>query len=81
MNNMEGVDNMKDFFAIFIGSLILCLIVIFFFGGLLFTNIWAVLVLISLISAIVIKAFISQDLRIDELEKKIEQLLNDKQNL
>lgn len=78
---MEGVDKMKDFFAIFMGSLILCLIVTFFFGGLLFTNIWAIFVLISFISAIVIKAFMSQDLRIVELEKKIEQLLNDKQNL
>ena len=71
---------MKDFFAIFIGSLILCLIVIFFFGGLLFTNIWAILVLISLIAALIIKIFINQDLRINELEKKIEQLLNNKQD-
>lgn len=71
---------MKDFFAIFIGSLILCVIVIFFFGGLLFTNIWAIFVLVSLISAIIIKIFINQDLRILELEKKIEQLLNNKQD-
>lgn len=71
---------MKDFFAIFIASLILCLIIIFFFGGLLFTNIWAVLILISLLSAIIIKIFNNQDLRIIELEKKIEQLLNNKQD-
>lgn len=71
---------MKDFFAIFIASLILCLIIIFFFGGLLFTNIWAILVLISLLSAIIIKIFINLDLRIIELEKKIEQLLNNKQD-
>jgi len=71
---------MKDFFAIFIASLILCLIIIFFFGGLLFTNMWAILVLISLLAAIIIKIFINQDLRIIELEKKIEQLLINKQD-
>lgn len=71
---------MKDFLAIFIGCFILCLIIIFFFGGVLFTNIWAVIILISILLAIIIKAFLNQDLRIDELEKKIEQLLQDKQN-
>lgn len=71
---------MKDFIAIFITCFVICLIVIFFFGGLIFTNIWAIIVLISLILAIIAKNFINQGDEIEELKKKIEQLIKDEQN-
>lgn len=71
---------MKDFIAIFITCFVICLIVIFFFRGLIFTNIWAIIVLISLILAIIAKNFINQGDEIEELKKKIEQLLKDEQN-
>lgn len=69
---------MKDFLTIFIACFVLSLVIIFFFGGLLFTNIWAIIILISLILSIFIKVFIDQALRIEELDNKIEQLLQDK---
>ena len=70
---------MKNFFASFLGCLLLCFIVAFFFGGLLMSNIWAILILVALFLAILITAFLSQDARMEELEKKISQLTEDKQ--
>ncbi|WP_313340460.1 hypothetical protein [Sedimentibacter sp.] len=71
---------MKDFIALFIVCFVICLIVIFFTGGIIFTNIWAIIALISMILAIIAKNFINQSDKIEELEKKIEQLLKDEQN-
>ncbi|WP_352420669.1 hypothetical protein [Proteiniborus sp.] len=71
---------MKDFIGIFLGCFIFCLLAILFLGDLLFTNIWAIIILASFMLAILVKLFINQYSRIDELERKIEQLLQDKQN-
>lgn len=69
---------MKDFLTIFIACFVLILIVLFFFGGLLFTNIWAIIILISLILSILIKTFISLALKVEELEKRIDEIMEDR---
>lgn len=71
---------MKDFLAVFIGCFVLCIIVTVFFGGFILNNIWGIFFVVSLVLAILINAFINQDSRIGELEKKIEQLLKEKQD-
>ena len=71
---------MKDFLAVFVSCFVLCIIVTFFFGGFILENIWGTFFVVTLILAIIITAFINQDSRIDELEKKLEQLLKEKQN-
>lgn len=67
---------MKDFIMLFI----VFFVFILFFGGIIITNVWVILVLISMILAIIAKGFISQSSKIEELEKKVEQLLQDKQD-
>lgn len=67
---------MKDFIMLFI----VFFVFILFFGGIIITNVWVILVLISMILATIAKGFISQSSKIEELEKKVEQLLQDKQD-
>ena len=71
---------MKSFIEVFLMCFILCVITTIFFGGLILSNIWAILFLVALILAIFVTTFINQDSRITELEKKIEQLLQEKHN-
>lgn len=67
---------MKDFIMLFI----VFFVFILFFGGIIFTNVWVIIVLISMILATIAKGFINQSSKIEELEKKIEQLLQNKQD-
>ncbi len=60
--------------------LVLCVITLFFFGGLLFSNIWAVIVFAALLLAILITVLKNLDSKIEELEKKIQQLQNEKES-
>ena len=65
---------MKNFLGTFVTSLILCYIFLFFGGFIIFENLWAVLILASFIIAILITAFIHQETKIEELEKRISTL-------
>lgn len=67
---------MKDFIMLFI----VFFVFILFFGGIIFTNVWVIIVLIFMILATIAKGFINQSSKIEELEKKVEQLLQDKQD-
>ncbi len=65
---------MKSFLGTFVISLILCYIILFFGGYLIFENIWAILVLVAFIIAILITAFAHQETKIEELEARIKIL-------
>ncbi len=69
---------MKLFAQAFIVCFVLSIIFIFFFGGLIFNNIWLILAISSLILAALITLYANQDSRIDRLEKTVEQLKNEK---
>ncbi|MEL7650101.1 MAG: hypothetical protein AAGU76_18615 [Sedimentibacter sp.] len=71
---------MKDFIAVFIMCFVACVVVTFFFGGFILENIWGAFFVVSLVLSIIANGFINQDSRINELEKKIEQLMKEKQD-
>lgn len=71
---------MNNFFPNFFLCLILCAVGTFFFGGLLLSNIWCLTVFFALFLAGLITVFSNQESRIEQLEKKVEQLSEDKQN-
>jgi cell division protein FtsB len=43
-------------------------------------NIWALIIFIAFVLAVLITVFIKQESRIEELEKKMEELLSNKQD-
>lgn len=66
---------MKEFFGIFTITFIL-----FYFGmGLIFMNIWSMLVSIVLFITVTIKIFINQYIKIEELESRIRILESEDQ--
>lgn len=65
---------MKEFIGTFIISLILCYLFLFWGGFLIFENIWALLVFAAFIISILITVFISQEKKIEDLEKRIKVL-------
>ncbi|NLM44604.1 MAG: hypothetical protein GX201_11435 [Clostridiales bacterium] len=65
---------MKSFLETFVISLILCFIFLFFGGAFIFGNIWAILIFVSFIMAILITAFSHQETKILELEERIRAL-------
>jgi Mn2+/Fe2+ NRAMP family transporter len=65
---------MKSFLGTFAISLILCYIILFFGGTLIFENFWAILVFVSLIIAILVTVLIHQETKIEELEARIKTL-------
>jgi hypothetical protein len=65
---------MKNFLGTFVISLILCYIFLFFGGALIFENIWAIIVFVALIIAILTTIFIHQVIKIEELEARIKTL-------
>lgn len=67
---------MKDFLSTLLICFIICSVGMFFFGGILFNSIWAVIFLVSLVMAISITSFISQEERIGEIEKKLEDIIS-----
>ncbi len=69
---------MKDFISLFLICFVLSFIILIFFAELIFNSIWAILVIISFLLAVFIKIFMYLETRIEELENKIEHLLNDK---
>ncbi|MGE4284693.1 MAG: hypothetical protein AB7G87_13445 [Clostridia bacterium] len=71
---------MKEFISTFFICLVVCGVATFFFAGLIFDNIWGIIIIVAFLLAVFITAFMNQDSRIEELEKKMEKLLNDKQD-
>ena len=66
--------NMKNFIGTFIICLIVCYLFLFFGGVLIFENIWALIIFTAFIIAILITTFISQETKIEELEKRVKAL-------
>ncbi len=64
---------MKEFFTNFIIIFIILAVTVFFFGGLIFNSIWAMVAFISFIIAIFLTGYMSQEDRIEFLEKKLEE--------
>ena len=52
----------------------MCYIFLFFGGILIFENLWAILVLVAFIIAILTTVFIHQETKIEELEARIKKL-------
>ncbi len=69
---------MKGFVSTFFVCLIVCGVITFFFAGLILNNIWNITIVIAFLLAVLITVFINQESRIEELEKKLEELLNNK---
>lgn len=70
---------MRNFFAIFLGWLAVVLLVLFFFGNFLLTTIWEFIILFTLLSTVCTAVFLKQQIRIENLEKKMEKLLHPEQ--
>lgn len=70
---------MKEFMGTFLICIIICWLFTFFFLGLIVENIWALIIFIAFFLALLITVFMNQESRIEELEKKIEELLSNKQ--
>lgn len=68
----------------FIGTFIICLICVglfsLFFLGLIIENLGALIIFIAFFLAVLITVFINQESRIEGLEKKIEELVHDKED-
>ncbi|MBP1948287.1 hypothetical protein [Virgibacillus litoralis] len=71
---------MKEFIGIFLAWIVICWIFVFFFLGLIVENIWGLIILISFVLTVFITVFMKQESRFEELEKKMEELLNNKEN-
>lgn len=71
---------MGGFFGIFIGTIIAWSIFIFLFLGLLLETMWGLVLIPAFIFAIIIMFVKEQDSRINDLEEKVEKLLNNKPN-
>lgn len=65
---------MKDFLATFIVCMISCYIFLFFGGALILENIWIIPIFAALFLAILIKAFIHQETKLEELEERIKSM-------
>ncbi len=65
---------MKNFLGTFALSFILCYFVLLFGETMLFQNLWAWLILISLIMTILITGYINQETKTTELERRIQIL-------
>ncbi|WP_100407791.1 hypothetical protein [Bacillus solitudinis] len=70
---------MKEFIGNFLACIVICWIFAFFFLGLIVEKMWALIIFIAFVLAVFITVFIKQESRIEELEKKVEKLL-DKQD-
>lgn len=71
---------MKDFIGTFLACIVMCWLFAFFFFGLIVENIWALIIFIAFVLAVLITIFIKQESRIEELEKKMEELLSNNQD-
>ncbi len=65
---------MKNFLSIFAICLIVCTLFLSFGGYLIFEHFWLLIGLVSLFFAILISAYVGQQIKIEELEGRIEAL-------
>lgn len=70
---------MKDFLLTFFIVLVSLFLFMFFGGVLILENFYLVLIACALIASLIIFAFFRQSEKIDELEKRIEQLEREKE--
>ena len=71
---------MKGFISTFFICLVVCWVATIFFVGLIINNLWSIIFTVAFLLALLITAFMDHETRIEELEKKMEKLLNDKQD-
>lgn len=71
---------MREFIGTLLACIVICWVFIFFFLGLIVENIWALVIFIAFVLALLITILIKQETRIEELEKKMEELLSNKQD-
>ncbi|MRG86052.1 hypothetical protein [Salinibacillus xinjiangensis] len=71
---------MKEFMGTFLACIVICWLFSFFFLGLIVENIWALMILIAFVIAVIITVFIKQEARMEELERKMEEVLSNKQD-
>jgi len=77
---MREVFNLRDFIAAFLGCFIVVLIGIFFLGGFILSNIWGLIIFVTLLLSVIVTVFWKQQIRIENLEMKLEKLLNPEQD-
>ncbi len=65
---------MKDFLGTFILSFIIVMLFFVFGGYLIFENIWMIIFLSSFIITLLIRVFIRQETRIENMEERIKKL-------
>lgn len=70
---------MKEFIGTFLVCVVMCWVGAFFFLGLILENIWVLIILLAFIVAVLITIFMKQESRIDDLEKKVEKLVNEQE--
>ncbi|MDD3706216.1 MAG: hypothetical protein PHC45_09180 [Clostridiaceae bacterium] len=71
---------MNGFISTFFVCLITCGIFTFLFAGLILSNIWYITIVVAFLLAVAITIYMNQETRIEELEKKMEELSNNKQD-
>jgi len=69
---------LKEFMGTFFACIVICGIAAVFLLGLFPENIWAFIIFFAFILAVFITVFMKQESRIENLEKKVEELLNNK---
>ncbi|NCB50771.1 MAG: hypothetical protein EOM54_02645 [Clostridia bacterium] len=70
---------MKEFLGTFVICLVFCVVAAFLFAGLLASNIWIDIVAVSLLLAALVTVLVKHGSRIEELEKTISKLQNEKE--
>ncbi|NSL53122.1 hypothetical protein [Calidifontibacillus erzurumensis] len=71
---------MKEFIGIFLVSIIICWMFAIFFIGFIVENAWVLIIFIAFVLAVIVTIFIKLVSRIEDLERKVEKLLNNKQD-
>jgi len=72
----DEIARMKEFISTFFICLVICSVAAFVFAGLILDSLFGILIVISFIISVFITIFVKQESKIDELEKKVESLLN-----
>lgn len=71
---------MKDFIGTFLACIVICSVLSFFFLYLILGNIWALIIFTAFFLAVLITILLNQQYKIEDLQKKVDQLLNSKQD-
>ncbi len=71
---------MKDFISVFVACLFFGGAFLFLFAGFILDNFWLTFLLIAFLSAVLITVIIKLIIKIENLEGKVEILLNNKQD-